>query len=212
MQMEHFQQEGYGIVPQLLSVQTCDNLCTRLAEVTETRPGSRRLLEQDWCRDLARKLKTHPLISVFLGSNSVVNQCTYFDKSPHQNWLVPLHQDVSIAVQPNSAAVQWGGVVKEEITFVQPSVGILEQLVALRVHLDDSTPVNGSLKVVPASHRYSRLTAPMILQLRALYGEVSCLVPKGGVLVMRPLLLHGSSKMTGSTQWRVLLFYVVLPN
>ncbi len=117
-----------------------------------------------------------------------------------------LHQDVSIAIQPNAAAIQWGITHKEGLSFVQPPVEILEQLVALRVHLDDCTLDNGPLKVVPGSHQQGRLTDPMIAKLRDHSGEIVCLVPKGGVLVMRPLLLHASSKMALPHRRRVLHF------
>lgn len=160
----------------------------------------------DWCRELAKKLKIHPVVSPLLGPHPVISQCTYFDKSWGQNWLVALHQDVSIAVQPNTAADRWGMTEKEGMAFVQPPVDILEQLVALRVYLDDSTPDNGPLKVVPGSHRYGRLEAPKIAQLRDQFGEVLCPISKGGVLVMKPLILHGSIKMTLPKQRRVLHF------
>lgn len=205
-QNQHCQQQGYVILPQIFSTQTCDHLGSHLRGIAETRPGSRRLLMYNWCRELAKKLKSHPVVSPLLGPNPVISQCTYFDKSWDQNWLVALHQDVSIAVQPNAAAARCGVVDKEGMAFVQPPVDILEQLVALRVYLDDSTPDNGPLKVVPGSHQYGRLSTPKIPQLRDQWGEVSCLVPKGGVLVMKPLILHGSMKMTLPSQRRVLHF------
>jgi hypothetical protein len=36
--------------------------------------------------------------------------------------------------------------------------------------------------------------------------RVRCIVPKGGVLVMRPLLVHASGKATGAGHRRVLHF------
>lgn len=201
-----FYQQGYVILPKICSSQICDQVCNSLSEVTQAGPGSRRLLAFDWCQELARSLKSHPFISSLLGSTPIVNQCTYFEKSPNQNWLVALHQDVSIAVQPNDAATQLGISHKEGLAFVQPPIEILEQLVALRIYVDDCTPENGPLKVVPGSHQQGRLTDPMIAKLRNQCEEISCLVPKGGVLAMRPLLLHASSKMTLPQRRRVLHF------
>lgn len=203
---EEFHQQGFVILSHIYSSKTCDQVCEHLDEVVQAGPGSRCLLAFDWCQELAKSLKSHPLISPLLGPTPIANQCTYFEKSPDQNWLVALHQDISIAVQPNSAATQLGISQKEGLSFVQPPVGILEQLVALRFHLDDCTPDNGPLKVVPGSHRQGRLTDPMIARLRDHSGEVPCLVPKGGVLVMRPLLLHASSKMALPQRRRVFHF------
>lgn len=203
---KQFYQQGYVILPQICSPQTCHEISDYLAAITQVGPGTRRLLAYDWCQVMAKSLKSHPLISPLLGPTPVINQCTYFEKSSARNWLVALHQDVSIAIQPNAVATQWGIAHKEGLSFVQPPVEILEQLVALRVHLDDCTLDNGPLKVVPGSHQQGRLTDPMIAKLRDHSGEIACLVPKGGVLVMRPLLLHASSKMTLPHHRRVLHF------
>jgi ectoine hydroxylase-related dioxygenase (phytanoyl-CoA dioxygenase family) len=83
---------------------------------------------------------------------------------------------------------------------------VLEGIVAVRLHLDDSTPSNGALRVVPGSHRRGWLTAAQVQAARDESGEITCSVPKGGVLVMRQLLLHASSKAQVSAPRRVLHF------
>ncbi|WP_299491207.1 phytanoyl-CoA dioxygenase family protein [Acaryochloris sp. IP29b_bin.137] len=158
---EQFDQQGLAILPSIYSSTACDYICGHLTDIAQVGPGTRRLLVFEWCRRLAKSLKSYPSISPLLGPAPVINQCTYFEKSPDQNWLVALHQDVSIAVQPNTVATQLGISQKEGLSFVQPPVEILEQLVALRVHLDDCTPNNGPLKVVPGSHQQGRLTDPI---------------------------------------------------
>ena len=87
--------------------------------------------------------------------------------------------------------------------FVQPPPRILESLVALRVHLDDCGPQTGALRVVPGSHRFGRLDGTRASALREEYGEVMPTVSRGGVLAMRPLLLHASPKATVPSLWRV---------
>jgi ectoine hydroxylase-related dioxygenase (phytanoyl-CoA dioxygenase family) len=77
--------------------------------------------------------------------------------------------------------------------YVQPPVAVLEQLVAIRVHVDECTGDNGPLRVVPGSHAFRRLDAGRVEELRSARGEVTVPVPRGGVLVMRPLILHASS-------------------
>ena len=44
---------------------------------------------------------------------------------------------------------------KEGILFVQPPRAVLEQLVAVSVHLDDCAERHGPLRVVPGSHRFA---------------------------------------------------------
>jgi ectoine hydroxylase-related dioxygenase (phytanoyl-CoA dioxygenase family) len=81
---------------------------------------------------------------------------------------------------------------------------VLRQLLAARVHLDDCGVDDGPLRVVPGSHLRGTLTPNEAIALRQAGTEVVCAAPRGSTLVMRPLLLHASSKSTGSSRRRVL--------
>jgi ectoine hydroxylase-related dioxygenase (phytanoyl-CoA dioxygenase family) len=87
---------------------------------------------------------------------------------------------------------------------------VLEELVAVRVHLTDCDESNGALYVVPGSHRFGRLDLAMARRLRDEHGEhpVPCLAKDA--LLMRPLLLHSSSKAV-STSPRPVLHFLVGP-
>jgi ectoine hydroxylase-related dioxygenase (phytanoyl-CoA dioxygenase family) len=76
--------------------------------------------------------------------------------------------------------------------------------VALRVHLDDSTSENGPLRVIPGSHERGILSDAGIRELVAREHPHECIVARGGVLVMRPLLVHASSKSAAPAPRRVL--------
>ena len=128
-----------------------------------------------------------------------------FDKSPDANWLVPWHQDLTIAVR---AAVEdangfgpWS--TKDGVPHVQPPVALLEQMITIRLHLDAADEENGALRVLPGTHRFGRLSAERIRALRREREEVLCAVPAGGALLMRPLLLHASSRSTSIRRRRV---------
>jgi hypothetical protein len=60
--------------------------------------------------------------------------------------------------------------------------------------------------VVPGSHRDGRVRDAEAIALRDASGTVACHVPRGGAMLMRPLLLHASSKATGTSRRRVLHF------
>ena len=90
--------------------------------------------------------------------------------------------------------------------YVQPPVAVLEQLVAIRIHIDECGPNNGPLRVVPGSHASGRLEKGQAEQLRAERGEIDVPVGKGGALIMRSLILHASSKATELRPRRVLHF------
>jgi hypothetical protein len=66
-------------------------------------------------------------------------------------------------------------------------------MLTLRVHLDDCDASRGPLRAVPGSHAGGRLDAGEVRRWLGRVAPVACLVPAGGVLAMRPLLLHASS-------------------
>jgi ectoine hydroxylase-related dioxygenase (phytanoyl-CoA dioxygenase family) len=89
---------------------------------------------------------------------------------------------------------------------VQPPEDLLSRLLAVRVHLDDCTADNGPLRVVPGTHLLDRITEEDALRLRDEIGDEVCVVPAGGALLMRPLLLHASGKAVSERPRRVLHF------
>src|SRR5260221_14373015 len=76
--------------------------------------------------------------------------------------------------------------------------------VALRVHLDDSFSENGPLRVLPGTHSLGILSHAAIQDLAAQIRPHECAVPRGGVIWMRPLLVHASSKSANQSPRRVL--------
>ena len=62
------------------------------------------------------------------------------------------------------------------------------------------------LRVVPRSHNQGVIDDAGAAALRTSEGELACLAPRGAALIMRPLLLHASSKGSGEGRRRVLHF------
>jgi hypothetical protein len=199
--------QGFAVVARVLDSAHCEQLSDALCNRDPSWTGLRGLLTERGCEALAVTLRRHPALAPFLPPASVAVQCTLFEKSPSQNWLVSLHQDLSIPVKErvdDPELTGWSE--KDGRVFVQPPTNLLEALVAVRVHLDEGGPEGGALRVVPGSHRFGRLDAVRAAALRAESGEIVPEVPRGGVLVMRPLLLHASSKATVPVYRRVLHF------
>src|SRR4029450_1389683 len=80
----------------------------------------------------------------------------------------------------------------------------LSRTIALRVHLDASTTKNGPLRVIPGSHANGVLSDEDVFAVVRHQTPVDCLVPRGGVLAVRPLLVHSSSKSRGDLPGGVL--------
>ena len=79
-------------------------------------------------------------------------------------------------------------------------------MLTLRIHLDDPDESNGALQVLPGSHEGGRLNSEAIQAWKEKHEPVICPVAKGGVMLMRPLLLHASSAAKHPTNRRVLHF------
>jgi hypothetical protein len=80
----------------------------------------------------------------------------------------------------------------------------LATVVALRVHLDDSTHANGPLRVLPGTHVGGVLTHDDIHRLTGVVPSVECVSSAGAVVAMRPLVVHASSKASDDQPRRVL--------
>jgi hypothetical protein len=207
MHTHHFNNDGFAVVSQVLTSSACEAISLSLVEISNKGVGLRDLLDMPWCKMLAREVRHHPAISPLLPNDPVAVQCTYFEKSQNQNWLVPIHQDLSIPVRErveNPALTGWSE--KQSSLFVQPPDIVLQEIVAVRLHVDECGNDDGALRIVPGSHKLGRLSNDDALEVRGNLGEVVCAVPKGGALLMRPLALHASSKATGDSRRRVLHF------
>lgn len=137
------------------------------------------------------------------GKDYFLTKSIYFDKPKESNWFVSYHQDLSISVsnRKETAGYQnWTS--KRGQIGVQPLTEILENIITIRIHLDDTDEQNGALKVIPTSHSngISRLETLNLENEQ----EVFCSVEKGGLMPMKPLLLHASNRSTGNKQRRVI--------
>lgn len=197
--------DGFALIPDVLAPEDCDILSLLLH--SREHPGSRGLLLQDWCVALASRIRSHPGVASVLPAGHVAVQCTCFIKSVSTNWLVPVHQDLSIPVAERIAHPELSGwSEKESAWYVQPPVEVLQQLVAIRLHIDGCADEDGPLHVVPGTHELGRIGADQAAGVRAGSREVVCTASRGSVLAMRPLLLHSSSKAKGTSMRRILHF------
>ncbi len=199
--MTALEENGFEIV---LSVVSDDDV-RRLREqlVSNGAAGVRGLLAHPLVREIALRLAS--LMSEKLGAPSKAVRAIFFDKTLETNWLVPWHQDLTITVAEKhdmSGFGPWS--VKDGAHHVQPPVSVLEQMLTIRLHLDDCDETNGALQVLPGSHRDGRIDAVTIQQARKRVELFVCGARAGDALLMRPMLLHASSRSSGSAHRRVL--------
>ncbi len=175
------------------------------ASVPRSRAGLRHALALRSVAALAWDPRLLKLAREILGKKAFPYHATLFDKSPDANWLVASHQDTALPLRERRDTPGWGPwSLKRGMVYAHAPAGVLSKMLALRVHLDDSTAQSGPLRVLPGSHAQGVLTDEDIHQLASRISSVECVVSRGGILVMRPLLIHASSKSKSEAKRRVL--------
>jgi hypothetical protein len=201
--------EGFTIIPDFFTSYQVTDLLTKLQDASNSpdgrrRGGTRNLLSIPAIRELALSPPLRRLLDPILGSEWLPVRAILFDKIPSANWKVPWHQDLTIAVDRRLEIEGFGPwSAKAGVIHVQPPVAVLEKMIAVRIHLDKCDEANGPLRVIAGSHRYGRIPEKHIERYLA-EEPVTCLVPSGGVLLMRPLLLHASSSSQSPGHRRVI--------
>ena len=155
--------------------------------------------------DVANDPRLVAIAHGFLGSSTVPFRATLFDKSSARNWLVPWHQDTALPLRERRDAPGWGPwSIKAGITYAHAPATALSRVVALRLHFDDSREDNGPLRVLPGTHALGVLSEADTERLVREIPPVDCLVSSGGIVAMRPLIVHASSKAETDHPRRVL--------
>jgi ectoine hydroxylase-related dioxygenase (phytanoyl-CoA dioxygenase family) len=199
--------DGFAIIPGMLSSNEADALGRTLAAETlqRSRAGARHILAVPAVAALARDPRLTELAAAVLGCEPLPFGATLFDKSPDANWLVVWHQDTALPFVERRETAGWGPwSTKAGVHYSHAPAAALSQIVALRVHLDDSSSHNGPLRVLPGTHTLGVLSDEQIRNEARCIDAVACTVERGGVVVMRPLLIHASSKATSQSSRRVL--------
>jgi ectoine hydroxylase-related dioxygenase (phytanoyl-CoA dioxygenase family) len=195
--LREIEERGFTTIDAYLDSDSIDLLIADITalDLTSGRAGIRNILELvPSVNKLAHSQEIRSLVEPILGDTARVVRGIFFDKQPNANWKVPWHQDLSIAVKQHLDLPDYHPrSIKAGIPHVQPPTAILERMLTVRIHLDRTDESNGALKVIPGSHRQGKLTTSQIDEWKQLDLAVSCNCQAGGVLLMRPLLLHASS-------------------
>ena len=201
------EQNGFAILPDVLSKSEAQLLGQELAgsALKKSKAGARHVLRHPAVTGLAHDVRMIDIARQVLGSGAQPFRATLFEKSRQANWLVVWHQDTSLPLVRRVEAPGWGRwLVKDGVVYAHAPADVLSNVLALRIHLDDSTEQNGPLRVLPGTHTLGVLTDDAIHRLASKIVPVDCLVSLGGVLAMRPLVVHASSKCASNLPRRVL--------
>jgi hypothetical protein len=210
--------DGFVVAPQVLASTKVSQLIAQLQRISaeegvrQKSPGDsasryavRNLLQlAPAARELASWGEIRRWVEPILGPSAKAVRGILFDKTPSANWKVPWHQDLSIAVRERREVPGYGPwSMKAGVPHVQPSRHVLDNMLTVRLHLDECDLDNGPLRVLPGSHAEGVLSPIQQAAWRARGTEVACTVPAGGILLMRPLLMHASSPARAAGHRRV---------
>lgn len=217
MNIKKYQKEitelGFTIINGIYSNEEVDNIIKMIDATDSSKETFRKTSDLFAIRQFLKELPdTYTLIfntalksvieQVF-GNDYFVVKSIYFDKPESSNWYVSYHQDLTISVDKKSELEHFNfWTVKQNQFAVQPPIHILQNNFTIRIHLDDTDENNGALKVIEKSH-LKGIYRPETIN-REYEKESVCLVEKGGIMIMKPLLLHSSGRTNNNKKRRVI--------
>ncbi|WP_372371489.1 phytanoyl-CoA dioxygenase family protein [Candidatus Uabimicrobium sp. HlEnr_7] len=128
---------------------------------------------------------------------SVIIHSLLFDKITEANFRVPFHQDI---VMPHHGADK----IVTNVPHKNLPPEILEQLIVMRIHLDDNNIDNGPLQVIPQTHSQGIISDKGISNIVQKKNKHVCTMLRGEILLMKPLLLHSSNRSSSHKHRRVI--------
>ncbi len=205
--------QGFAIADNVFTDKEIDDLLLTISQVDTSKPTFRKTTDLFAIRQFLKEVpaavdkiftdKLNNLIWELFGDEYFVVKSIYFDKPGSSNWFVSYHQDLTISVDKKLDMDGFGPWTTKQNQFaVQPPLDILQDNFTIRIHLDNTNEENGALKVIPASH-LKGIYRPQTIDW-TIENETSCNVKKGGVMFMKPLLLHSSGRTTNNNKRRVL--------
>jgi ectoine hydroxylase-related dioxygenase (phytanoyl-CoA dioxygenase family) len=195
--------DGYSTFSPALDPATLDELRDEIFQPGKA--GTRCLLDHPGVARVAIAVGVELVGAGLLPSETIAIQAIAFDKTPSANWKVTWHQDVMFPFHRRTTSTGYEmQSVKEGVHFSRPPVEILESLLAVRLHLDRCDASNGPLRVSPRSHKDGVIRSSGIPDVLRRLGDVPIFAEVGEMILMRPLLLHASSKAQTGDHRRVL--------
>jgi len=198
---------GFAVLPHVFAPDRVDSIVGEITQLSphHSRAGVRHALSLTPVAKIAHSPELMRIASHVLGENVIPFRATLFEKTLTANWLVVWHQDTALPLRERREIPGWGPwSVKEGINYAHAPVDSLSKVLALRIHFDDSGSDNGPLRVLPTTHQLGVLSDDQIGELSKRIEAVDCVAPKGGVIAMRPLVVHASSKSRTEVSRRVL--------
>lgn len=204
---------GFSVMENIYSDEEIQNILTIIDQTDSSNETFRKTNDLFAIRQFLREIPTvidliftenlKSVMKEIIGEDFFVVKSIYFDKPETSNWYVPYHQDLTISVDKKMEIKNFElWTTKQNQFAVQPPIEFLENITTIRIHLDDTDENNGALRVVPKSH-LKKIYRPETIDWNK-ETETICRVKKGGIMLMKPLTLHSSKRITNNKKRRVI--------
>ncbi|ROI00477.1 phytanoyl-CoA dioxygenase family protein [Chryseobacterium daecheongense] len=210
---DHILENGFTVINNIFSDKELEKIDEVLKNIDASNENFRKsedlfairqfLKELPEIKDLILNANMNAIIHEIFGEKYMAVKSIYFDKPEKSNWYVAYHQDLTISVDKKIEIAGFGPWTTKKNQFaVQPPLPILENIYTIRIHLDDTDENNGALKVILKSHAKD-IYRPETIDWNVETEEI-CKVERGGAMIMKPLILHGSNRTTNGKKRRVI--------
>lgn len=140
-----------------------------------------------------------------LAPEAVPVRIVAFNKSESANWGVPWHQDRVIAVTEKAEIAGYNNWTNKSGTWhCEPPQSILDEMLFVRVHLDDNDQSNGAMEIAVGSHSIGLVPSARAEDVANTFPIEECLAKRGDVLILKMLTLHSSKPAQVQSGRRVL--------
>lgn len=140
-----------------------------------------------------------------LAPDAVPVRMVAFNKSEGANWGVPWHQDRVIAVAAKADIAGYTNWTNKSGTWhCEPPQSILDEMLFVRVHLDETNQLNGAMEIAVGSHTEGVVPSPRADKVANAYPVETCAAKRGDVLILKMLTLHSSKPAQVQSGRRVL--------
>jgi hypothetical protein len=128
-----------------------------------------------------------------------------FDKNEQTNWSLGWHQDRTIAVKERIETPGFGPWSKKQgLLHVTPPTTVLDQMITVRIHVDDCPADNAPLRVALGSHLLGLTPADRASDIANGCKIIDCLAEAGDIWVYKTLILHASDAAAQPRRRRVI--------
>lgn len=195
---------GASLFPKLLSHSDLEALCS-IGFADQSDSAGLRVYDHRLSQFLAHDRPLGLLATDLLGQGAVPVRVVFFNKNFHQNWLTPWHQDRVVPVRRRetvSGFNNWS--TKEGVPHVEPPFSFIENMVTLKVLLDDCPSDAGPIRIGLGTHRLGKVPAVEVASTAGDAKAQDCIGAAGDVWAFSTSILHASARSARTEPRRIL--------